>query len=122
MPYSTCGIQDSFQYEIVTEVGMSRATVYVEVLCEEITVFSGFSPNGDGINDYFQIMGIENFEENEIVIFNNRGNEIFSKVGYQNGDGCDGTWKGKDLPDGTYYYMLNIANHPPMSGYVQLRR
>ena len=120
--YSVCGIRDSFQYQVITEVGESRATVYVDVLCEELTVFSGFSPNGDGINDSFKIMGIENFEENELVIFNSRGNEVFSKKGYQNEEGWDGTWKGKNLPDGTYYYMLHIDNQSPRSGYVQLRR
>jgi len=120
--YNACGIQDSFQYKVTTEVGESIATVYLEILCEELTVFSGFSPNGDGINDYFKIMGIENFEENELVIFNSRGNEVFSKVGYQNEDGWDGTWKGKDLPDGTYFYMLRLNTRQPVSGYIQLQR
>jgi len=120
--YNICGIQDSFQYRVATDLGESIATVYLDILCEELTVFSGFSPNGDGINDYFKIMGIENFEENELVIFNSRGNEVFSKVGYQNEDGWDGTWKGKELPDGTYFYMLSLSNRQPISGYVQLQR
>lgn len=121
--YNACGIQDSFQYKIITESGESIAAVYIEVLCEELTVFSGFSPNGDDINDYFKIMGIENFEENELVIFNSTGNEVYSKIGYQNEDGWDGTWKGKDLPDGTYFYMLRINNKAkPISGYIQLQR
>lgn len=120
--YNVCGVQDSFQYKVTTDVGESIATVYLEILCEELTVFSGFSPNGDGINDYFKIMGIENFEENELVIFNSRGNEVFSKNGYQNEDGWDGTWKGKDLPDGTYFYMLRLNTRQPVSGYIQLQR
>ena len=120
--YDACGVQDSFQYYIVNESGKSLATVKVEVLCEDLTVYSGFSPNGDGINDYFKIMGIENFEENELIIFNSRGNEIYAKRGYQNEDGWDGTWKGETLPDGTYFYMLTIESRPPMSGYVQIQR
>ena len=119
---NVCGILDSFQYKVATEVGESIATVYVEILCEKLTVFSGFSPNGDGINDYLKIMGIENFEENELVIFNSRGNEVYSKRGYQNEDGWDGTWKGKPLPDGTYFYMLHINQQAPISGYLQIQR
>jgi len=120
--YDVCGIQDSFQYFIANERGKGIATVMVEVLCEELTVFSGFSPNGDGVNDYFKIMGIEKFQDSELLVFNSRGNEIYSKVGYQNEDGWDGTWKGKTLPDGTYFYILSLKGQNPMSGYVQLHR
>jgi len=120
--YDVCGVQDSFQYFITNERGKGIATVTVEVLCEELTVFSGFSPNGDGVNDYFKIMGIEKFEDSELVVFNSRGNEIYTKVGYQNEDGWDGTWNGKMLPDGTYFYILSLKNQSPMSGYVQLQR
>ena len=120
--YDVCGVQDSFQYFIANERGKGIATVVVEVLCEELTVYSGFSPNGDGVNDYFKIMGIEKFENSELVIFNSRGNEVYTKVGYQNQDGWDGLWKGKMLPDGTYFYILSIKAQPPMSGYVQLQR
>jgi len=57
--YDVCGVQDSFQYFIANERGKGIATVKVDILCEELTVFSGFSPNGDGINDYFKVLGIE---------------------------------------------------------------
>ncbi len=120
--HNVCGILDSFQYKVATAVGESIATVYVEILCEKLTVFSGFSPNGDGINDYLKIMGIENFKDNEVVVFNSKGSEVYSKKGYQNEDGWDGTWKGKPLPDGTYFYMLHLDHLPPISGYLQLQR
>lgn len=120
--YDVCGVQDSFQYFIANERGKGIATVIVDVLCEELTVFSGFSPNGDGVNDYFKIMGIEKFPDSELVVFNSRGNEVYTKVGYQNEDGWDGMWKGKMLPDGTYFYILTIKGQPPTSGYVQLQR
>ncbi len=122
-PYEVCGVQDSFQYFIANHKGKGVATVKVDILCEELTVFSGFSPNGDGINDYFKILGIENFEESEVYIFNSRGNEVYSKRGYRNEDGWDGTWKGRNLPDGTYFYMVSVGEgRQPTSGYVQVQR
>ena len=122
-PYEVCGVQDSFQYFIANHKGKGVATVKVDILCEELTVFSGFSPNGDGINDYFKILGIENFEESEVHIFNSRGNEVYSKRGYRNEDGWDGTWKGKNLPDGTYFYIVSVGKgRQPTSGYVQVQR
>ena len=42
--------------------------VTVLVTCEDLTIFSGFSPNGDGVNDFFTILGIENFPSIDGVI------------------------------------------------------
>ncbi len=122
-PYDVCGVQDSFQYFIANKKSKGVATVKVDILCEELTVYSGFSPNGDGINDHFKILGIENFEENEVFVFNSRGNEIYKKRGYRNDEGWDGSWKGKNLPDGTYFYIVSVGQgRQPTSGYVQVQR
>lgn len=121
--YDVCGVQDTFQYFISNKKAKGVATVKVDILCEELTVYSGFSPNGDGINDHFKILGVENFEENQVLVFNSRGNEIYNKRGYQNDDGWDGTWNGKNLPDGTYFYIVSIGKgRQPTSGYVQVQR
>ena len=117
-----CGEVDSFQYFITNEIGMSIATVQINILCEEILVYSGFSPNGDGINDFLTIAGIENFPSNEVSIFNRWGNQIYTKKGYSNDDPWDGSWSGAALPDGTYFYVLIIEGREPLSGYIQVQR
>lgn len=65
---------------------------------------NGFSPNGDGINDFFVISGVLNYQ-NELIILSRQGTEIFRALNYQN------DWEGKyssgdDVPDDTYYYIL----------------
>lgn len=67
-----------------------------------------FSPNGDGINDYWVIDNIDNYPICEVIVFNRWGSEIFSSEGYQND--WDGTNGGQRVSDGTYYYILKCAD------------
>ena len=114
---------DSFTYFISNGLGLDTATVFVVTLCDDLTVFSGFSPNGDGINDTFVILGIEAFPDNEVTIFNRWGNEVYYQKGYKNEVGWDGTWNGNLVPDGTYFYVIDKGDgSKPISGYVQLLR
>ncbi len=117
-----CGEVDSFTYIIVGQFGTATATVYLDILCEDLTIFNGFSPNGDYINDSFVITGIESFANNTLIIFNRWGNQVFYKEGYSNDNGWDGTWKGSPLPDGTYFYLLDTGEGREFSGYVQINR
>lgn len=65
-----------------------------------IEIPSAFSPNGDGINEMWEISGLEYFPNTEIKIFNRWGNFVFSSSDYQN------DWDGGGLPVGTYYFIL----------------
>lgn len=119
-----CG-RDSFLYRICNNIGCDTALVIIEVSCgDTLEVFRGFSPNGDNKNDRFVIRGIENFPDNEVVIFNRWGNEVFTRKGYRNEEGWDGTWNEKYVPDGTYFYFvrLNDNSNKRITGYVQLVR
>ncbi len=116
----TCDVVDSFTYIIGNSIGFDTATVTVEILCDSLTIYSGFSPNGDGVNDTFTILGLSNFPDNELMVFNRWGNRVFEATNYQNN--WDGKWEGKDLPDGTYFYVLDLGTGEKLSGYVQIHR
>ena len=65
------------------------------------------TPNGDGKNDIWVInnfIGIRGFSDNEILILDRWGNQVFYTKGYQN------NWDGKGLATGTYFYVLRIKN------------
>lgn len=116
-----CGI-DSFTYVVCNDVGCDTATVIIEVECpdEPFTIYNGFSPDGDGSNDTFVIDGIEDYPENIVRVYNRWGNLVFEQKGYRGT--WDGTWNGKDLPDGTYYYLVDLGNSQVFSGYLQINR
>lgn len=65
-----------------------------------------FTPNGDGINDTWYIEDIQNFEENEVLVYNIYGNLVYNKKPYMND--WDGSYNGAPLPDGTYYFVLRF--------------
>jgi gliding motility-associated-like protein len=103
------------------------ASVKVVVICDDTSIPSGFSPNNDGVNDYFMIDGIENHPGNVIYIYNRWGNLVFKQKEYDNRwngeSNVSGPLSGQQLPDGTYYFLLDLNNNqPPVSGYVMLRR
>ncbi len=120
-----CGGVDSFRYIISNGLAFDTASVRIEVACDELVVFSGLSPNGDGINDQFRILGIEAFPANTVMIFNRWGNEVYNRRGYTNDPDIafDGRWEGKTLTNGTYFYVIDLGGDAGcLSGYVQIAR
>lgn len=109
-----------FSYQICTIGGCDDAPVTIKVLCNNIKVYTGFSPNGDGVNDFFYIEGANADSENKLSVFNRWGNQVFYKEGYRNEWG--GTWDGKQLPDGTYFYLYEDGKGNKKAGYVQIQR
>lgn len=78
----------------------------------------GFSPNGDGINDTFDL---SNHGVSSLKIFNRDGRNVYS-----HGKGYTNQWEGKDragnqLPSGTYYYIIE-ANYKTRTGWVEINR
>jgi len=98
------------------------ASVFVDVI-EDIQAYNVFSPNGDGINEYFEIRNAERFPRMLVEVYSRWGDQVFSTVGYGSGNEWDGTVRGKEAPLGTYYYI--IVPYPgakPISGNVTIIR
>ncbi len=120
-----CGT-DPFQYVLCNAAGCDTASVLVTVECTSgnLVVYNGFSPNGDGTNDTFVIRNLEQYPENRLVIYNRWGEMVFQAENYQND--WDGSWKNKKVPDGTYFYLLEVDTNETtvekLSGYLQIRR
>ena len=75
----------------------------------KIVVHQAVSPNGDGVNDFFFIDGIENYPDNKVIIFNRSGAIVYSAIGYDNsGKVFDGhsSINGHLQPPGTYFYSI----------------
>ena len=80
-----------------------------------------FSPNGDGINDYFVIKGADQYDVT-LMIFDRWGSKVYESSHYKND--WNGTSKsGEKLPDGTYYYIVNLGpNAKSLVGYIMIHR
>jgi len=125
----TLFIQDSMMYVVVgTDLNGCSAsdTVLVEI-CDYVVIPSGYSPDGDGVNDFFEIVGIERYPNNNLKIFNRWGNILYKKDRYDN------SWNGipnvsslilgsNKVPEGTYYYILDLGiADKPKAGYLIIR-
>lgn len=95
----------------------NRASVSKQVSVFKIP--NAFTPNGDGVNDYFEIEALPAFPENEMMIFNRWGNMVHQQKSYQN------DWQGSGLNEGTYYYILRVqiaGKWNTFKGYITLVR
>lgn len=92
-----------------------------------ITVYTGFTPNGDGLNDTFIIEGLATAPANELFIYNRWGVEVFTMKDYDNS--FDGTSGGRatlqednKLPVGTYFYVLKLVGQKHLAGSLYIQR
>ncbi len=72
-----------------------------------LTVYTSFTPNGDGVNDFWLIDNIDKYPNNEVYIFNRWGNKIYHTSQYNNVTNYwDGKHKNKPVDAGTYFYTI----------------
>jgi gliding motility-associated-like protein/uncharacterized repeat protein (TIGR01451 family) len=80
-----------------------------------------FTPNGDGLNEYFKVRGLETYTGGvELYIYNRWGNQVYASKDYKN------DWNGNGLNEGTYYYLLRVKTSSEETksykGWVELLR
>ncbi len=101
-------------------------TIVINVNVATIFIPEILTPNGDGLNDVFNIKGIEYFPDNELFIFNRWGNLVYKIKSYKNTwDGtpnAEGKTGNNKLPPATYFYLLNLGDkdNQVFKGFVQL--
>ncbi len=85
-----------------------QETAKVEIVEKEpeikVLIPNVITPNGDGINDSFEILKLENYPDNQLVIYDRRGKVLFSVRDYQN------DWAADGFPNGAYFYRLLIKH------------
>jgi gliding motility-associated-like protein len=116
---------DTLTYSITINGLSDTAVVIFKVDCpnDPCKFPEGFSPNGDGVNDYYTLYCTGAYNKSEMLIFNRWGNEVYHKKDGYNGE-WDGTYRGQDLPDGTYYYVFkyNDGVNKAKSGFIVIQR
>lgn len=123
----------SFVYKICSKKCPSQtlcdmATVTITVRESDCTFVPNIiTPNGDTENDVLVIPCLENstlFRSNSIVIYNQWGDKVFEASPYQNNwGGTLDNEPGKNLPDGTYFYIFRPGpNEAVLKGFVEIYR
>ncbi len=100
--------KDFFCLTLCNETICDTTIVRITVNEEGLIFYNGFSPNNDGLNDVFTIKNIESYPENNVLIYNRWGNQIFKKENYTNDEGWNGTFNEGLSPDGVYFYVVKV--------------
>ncbi len=119
-PYSI-SLQDSGTYLISLSImhdSCPSDTTSKAVLAKvcQVTIPNVITPNGDGKNEVFKILGLESFPESALLIFNRWGKLIYESSNYQN------DWDGENRADGVYYYVLTLKDGSNYGGTITLIR
>lgn len=116
--YSTPG---EYEVNLITNYGTKCSQQFLTELLIEKTaekhlyIPNTFTPNVDGLNEFFEIMGMENCYDYKLVIFNRWGEIIFETINLNNF--WNGEFKGEKVESGIYPYLLYI-NEKSMEGKI----
>ncbi len=111
-------ITETGEYKIVVGNNGCSGQQTINVPTVYCKIPKGVSPNTDSFNDTFELT---NLNVKNLQIFNRYGTEVYSKSNYTNE--WDGkTNGGKELPDGTYYYVIQFATGKSKTGWVYLNK
>lgn len=120
-PVSAPQADINYTVTVTTADGCTNSDQVFVTLLKSIVIPNVFSPNGDGIHDKWEIKYLESYPGATVEIFNRYGQKVFESKGY--GNPWDGTYKGNQVPPGTYYYIINPKNgRKQLAGYVDIIR
>ena len=104
------GLEEGFYTVTVTDnnycTASNSATIIKEICAVEIEIPDTYSPNGDGINDVWNVTNLSFYSDCTVNVYNRWGEQVFTSTGY--GVPWNGKSKGLDMPAAVYYYVIVI--------------
>lgn len=92
----------------VTANGCTATDEVVIVVSNLVVAPNTFTPNGDGTNDVWEILRIEDYPNCKVTVYDRWGQKVFNTVGYSNANAWDGTNHGLKLPASTYFFVIDL--------------
>ncbi|MES2798977.1 MAG: PKD-like domain-containing protein [Bacteroidota bacterium] len=112
-PTNTLGVTEYYVSETISGCEGPSSIVTITINQCEITVPTAFTPDGDGVNDNWEIIDLDAVYPNNVVsVFNRWGNIVYqhdsSVDGPYDASRWDGTFKGELLPVASYYFVIDL--------------
>jgi gliding motility-associated-like protein len=126
----TAGVGEHEIFYTIDELCGANDSIIIVVIPDiipDLLIPDVLTPNGDGYNDRWRVQGIQAFDNIEIVIFDRWGDEVFIFTGsgteyHDPSNQWDGIYNGKELPFGTYVYLLVLNQTESFKGTVTIIR
>ncbi|MBL4675930.1 MAG: gliding motility-associated C-terminal domain-containing protein [Mucilaginibacter sp.] len=120
-PMASPAISTTYRLTIRTTSGCIDMDEMKVTVLTKLVIPNTFSPNGDGINDYWVIKNFSDYPGATLEVFTRWGQSVYRSK--QSSPAWNGTYNGKQLPAGVYYYVIHIDNDSsPFSGTITLIR
>ncbi|WP_172798081.1 gliding motility-associated C-terminal domain-containing protein [Pontibacter akesuensis] len=103
---------------VKNEEGCQDTTSVVVTVRQLLVIPNAFSPNGDGVNDTWEIENIEYFPDAKVEIYNRWGTLVYERTNYR-GE-WNGTYRNAPLPVSTYFYLITIPGKSKFTGYLNI--
>jgi gliding motility-associated-like protein len=107
-PVATPSFNAKYLLTVTSADGCTASSTVTVFVLKAPVVPNTFTPNGDGVNDTWNIKYIDTYPNCTVDVYNRLGIKLFSSVGYP--VPWDGTYNGAVLPAATYYYIINPKN------------
>jgi gliding motility-associated-like protein len=119
-PTLTAMADQVYTLTAIGDFGCTATDMMTVKILKPVKVPNVFSPNGDNIHDQWVIPNLADYPGATVEVFNRYGQQVYYSTSYTP---WDGTYKGKVLPAGTYYYIIGLENgFKPLNGSVTIIR
>ena len=120
-PIATPASTTTYQLTVSDAAGCEETVAVTVRVLEHLDIPNGFTPNGDGVNDVWEIDGLEYYPNTQVQVFNRWGGLVFDSKGYTTP--WDGQSNGTALPAAAYYYIISSdVLDRPLNGTVTIIR
>ncbi len=114
-------VKEAGRYSVTIGNDCDTLTFTCHVSSIACNVPNAFSPNGDGFNDKWVINSLAKYSHCTVSVYSRYGQPVFESIGYS--VPWNGTYKGKSVPVGVYYYVISVDNNQKaLSGWVSVLR
>jgi gliding motility-associated-like protein len=121
-PVANPAVTTIYRITVIPANGCESYEDVTVTVAKGIIIPNTFTPNGDGINDLWNVKYLADYPNARVDIYNRYGQPVYHALGYKKP--WDGMQNGKPLPAGPYYYIidLKVKNTPSQAGYITLLR
>ncbi|WP_187270213.1 gliding motility-associated C-terminal domain-containing protein [Pontibacter qinzhouensis] len=118
-PVASPEVTTTYTVTVKTKEGCVSTDEVVVTVLPAVDIPNTFTPNSDGINDFWEIPHLTQYTNCQVQVFNQWGTLVYTSEGYKTP--WDGRFHGQDLPMATYYYIIRLdATEKPLSGSVSI--